>query len=188
MEREFSPHCHVPRQHLAERRNSDFSFFVYSFSFARERERMDPPEAPKRKKFQLCENKNEIIPHSTFQIAPTRRRLRNIKSFSCRKITTRISAFGRNNPFRQRLRAATCLACRLGRRFCLRQRCPQDTRAPKGAVFRFTLFSRFNLANSRSLTSAPSGLRVAGGNLCAKRRSNDRGGSRDLGRRDRSRD
>jgi len=26
------------------------------------------------------------------------------------------------------LRSATCLACRLGRRFCLRQRCPPDTR------------------------------------------------------------
>ena len=31
-------------------------------------------------------------------------------------------------PHPTSLRSATCLACRLGRRFCLRQRCPPDTR------------------------------------------------------------
>ena len=38
-------------------------------------------------------------------------------------------------PHPTSLRSATCLACRLGRRFCLRQRRPPDARAPKGRRF-----------------------------------------------------
>ncbi len=59
---------------------------------------------------------------------------------------------GRRFCLRQRYPADTRgLACRLGRRFCLRQRCPPDTRAPREAIF---FFSRGYQADEESALTA----------------------------------
>ena len=41
---------------------------------------------------------------------------------------------------RLRILFIRCLACRLGRRFCLRQRSPPETRAPQHLIVCFELF------------------------------------------------